>query len=268
MNGDFDDLLKDAARSYNEPPVAPREKMWESISRARSEAAVRPISTAWGPRRLVAYAAGIAAVLVVGIAIGRVTRPSAPASTVASRPITTIAPSAPEEPGATPAETSNAVERAPAPEGVSPVPRRLASATRPPLLRRGLRGTSPLADATGDDDAYRLALVEHLTRTELLLTGFRAQARSGGDARVDAQFASLSKELLGTTRMMLASHRGDDPVLTRLLQDLELVLMQLSQYAAGGRRVDLDAAAQSIEKRNVIPKLRSTIPAGMAGAGT
>ena len=264
MNGDFDDLLKDAARSYNEPPSTPRDKMWDAISRARTEASLRP-TFRWGPRRLAAYAAGIAAVLMAGIAIGRISRPSAPSSMVASQQSS----SSTAPPGAAPADTAAATEPAAVPGPADAVPRRLASAKRTPaLLRRGPRGTPSLVDATGDEDAYHLSLVEHLARTELLLTGFRAQARSGTDARLDAQFASLSKELLGTTRMMLASHRGEDPALTHLLQDLELVLMQLSQYAAGGRRVDLDAATQSIEKRNVIPKLRSTIPAGMSGAGT
>ena len=45
--------------------------------------------------------------------------------------------------------------------------------------------------------------------------------------------------------------------------------MQLSQYANDGRRVDLDALNQTMEKRNVIPKLRSNIPAGLsATSGT
>jgi hypothetical protein len=124
-------------------------------------------------------------------------------------------------------------------------------------------------DLSSDGAAYRLAVVEHLTRTEVLLTSFRALEQSGDAARVDAQFAALSRELLGTTRLLLATRRGDDPNITRLLQDLEYVLMQLSQYANDGRRVDLDALNQSMDKRNVIPKLRSNIPAGLsASSGT
>ena len=69
--------------------------------------------------------------------------------------------------------------------------------------------------------------------------------------------------------MLLATRRGEDPVVTRLLQDLEYVLMQLSQYANDGRGVDLDAINQSIDRRNVLPKLRYSIPAGVsASAGT
>jgi hypothetical protein len=147
----------------------------------------------------------------------------------------------------------------------------------PPSVARGTQGAAPQRvaarpdaqplDVSGDEAAYRIAVMEHLTRTEVLLTGFHAQSVNG-DAKVDAQFASLSRDLLSTTRLLL-SRRGGDPTMTRLLQDLELVLMQLSQYAADGRRVDLDAVNQSIEKRNVLPKLRATIPAGTAvTAGT
>jgi hypothetical protein len=103
----------------------------------------------------------------------------------------------------------------------------------------------------------------------VLLTSFRAEAQSPNSTKLDAQFATLSRELLGTTRLLLATRRGEDPAITRLLQDLEFVLMQLSQYANDGRRIDLDAINQSLDKRNVIPKLRSTIPAGVsASAGT
>ena len=109
-----------------------------------------------------------------------------------------------------------------------------------------------------------------MARTEVLLTSFRARSRASvEDARADAQFASLAKELLKNTRLLLATRTSDDPTLTRLLEDLELVLMQISQYTAEGRRGDLDAINQSLDRRNVIPKLRSTIPAGAsASAGT
>jgi hypothetical protein len=147
--------------------------------------------------------------------------------------------------------------------------RRFAAGSTTPqrgVPRERVNGTN---DLSSDGAAYRLAVVEHLTRTEVLLTSFRAQEHSGDGARVDAQFAALSRELLGTTRLLLATRRGDDPNITRLLQDLEYVLMQLSQYANDGRRVDLDALNQSMDKRNVIPKLRSNIPAGLsASSGT
>ena len=79
---ELDELLRDAALSYNTPPEPPREAMWEAISRARSSATVVPIGA---PRRTrwIATAAGIAAVLVAGIVIGRASRGPMSTSTVA-----------------------------------------------------------------------------------------------------------------------------------------------------------------------------------------
>jgi hypothetical protein len=274
MDDELDELLRDAARSYNVPPEPPREAMWDAITRARSAAAVTPIASARRVPRWIGAAAGIAAVLVLGIAIGRASRNTASAPTIIAK-------------SNLPAPTRNGNDSAnltpiPAPDEIAPptesavstggsdarraAQRRLAVAA----AQRGARDRANAAnDLSTDGAAYRLAVVEHLTRTEVLLTSFRAQEHSGDASRVDAQFAALSRELLGTTRLLLATRRGDDPAITRLLQDLEFVLMQLSQYANDGRRVDLDAINQSLDKRNVIPKLRATIPAGLsASSGT
>ena len=270
MNDDLDPLMRDAADTYNVPPEIPREAMWEAISRARDAAAIVPIGTGRRAQRWLAAAAGIAAVLMVGIVIGRSTRGPQGVSSVATIAIPTAPAAVPQEPGQA-APTEPASGGSASEPRTLPAPRHLASTNREPraygLRREPSRSTA--ADQVADRSAYRMAVLEHLTRTEVLLTGFRAQSRSGSEARLDAQFATLSRELLGTTRLLLATRRGDDPTITRLLEDLELILMQLSQYATDGRRVDLDAINQSLDKRNVIPKLRSTIPAGVsASAGT
>jgi hypothetical protein len=72
----LDTLIRDAARDYHAPPATPRAEMWEAI-RASREAArteVRPlvVRPARSPLRLVF---GIAAILALGIAIGRLTVP-------------------------------------------------------------------------------------------------------------------------------------------------------------------------------------------------
>ena len=55
----------------------------------------------------------------------------------------------------------------------------------------------------------------------------------------------------------------------RLLEDLELVIVQIVQYAGRGTNdpEELDLIEQSIKKRGVITKLRGTLPgqAGLAG---
>jgi hypothetical protein len=270
---ELDELLRDAAQSYNLPPEPPREAMWNAISRARSDATITPIASRLRAPRWIAAAAGIAAVLVLGIAIGRASRnPAGPSTSLASR---TSPPVVAPRLDSVRATSPTSSDSAPATESARSTvgsdarrinPRRLAAtAARGGVRERATTG----GDLSNDGAAYRLAVVEHLTRTEVLLTSFRAQEHSGDAGRVDAQFAALSRELLGTTRLLLATRRSDDPNITRLLQDLEYVLMQLSQYANDGRRVDLDAINQSLDKRNVITKLRSNIPAGLsASAGT
>jgi hypothetical protein len=81
----FDDLLRESARDYNDPPETPREEMWAAIRAERAEKAedkaaeraetqrgVLPFRSfrSFRPFRL---AAGIAAVLALGIGLGRLT---------------------------------------------------------------------------------------------------------------------------------------------------------------------------------------------------
>jgi len=72
-----DKELNRMARSHNSPPEVPRDRMWEKINAARSgrRGVLEPDFT---PRRSPAFsiiriAAGVAAILVLGIFIGRMT---------------------------------------------------------------------------------------------------------------------------------------------------------------------------------------------------
>ena len=90
MDDQIEDELRAAARGYNEPPETPREVMWERIVAARAEEAERAEGRFRGFRsvRPVRLAAGIAAVLVLGIGLGRLTvrQPGpGPASTAVSK---------------------------------------------------------------------------------------------------------------------------------------------------------------------------------------
>ena len=63
----FDERLRQAAQDYHRPPVTPREELWHRIAAARAARrrhviVVRP-TLRWG--------VGIAAVLALGVAIGR-----------------------------------------------------------------------------------------------------------------------------------------------------------------------------------------------------
>lgn len=283
---ELDDQIRRLSASYNDPPATPREEMWARIEQARGMSAIAAARTG---RRMywLRMGAGIAAVLVVGIGIGRFTHgvggPASPTvvatqpahrgnDTVVGQPVAVVA----DAGSAAPENDDRSPDAAAAPSSRADNPVR---ATREERLRalsavrgtpaRGLaaytttRGPQGVVGEGTQMSAYRLAVVEHMARSEVLLTSFLAESRANpADGRTAAQFAALSRDLLKTTRLLLATRSTDDPALTRLLEDLELVLMQISQYTSEGRRGDLDAINQSLDRRSLLPKLRSAIPAG------
>jgi hypothetical protein len=82
----LDDQLRDAAKDYNDPPETPRDAMWERIVAERAERSERSKP----PRHLrpLRWAAGIAAVLALGIGLGRLSINRAPPVT-APAPVAT-----------------------------------------------------------------------------------------------------------------------------------------------------------------------------------
>ncbi len=108
-------------------------------------------------------------------------------------------------------------------------------------------------------DAYRIAAMEHLGRTEVFLTMFRADVRAG---RTDYELANPARELLTTTRLLQGSPASEDTRLRELLDDLELVLVQIAQLRVEADGVEADLIAEGIEQREVLLKLRAAAPAG------
>jgi hypothetical protein len=190
----LDDRLREAARSYNAPPETPREEMWERIQAGRRR---EPRVLQIRPRRVL-WAAAAAAVLALGIGIGRIS----------------VGP-----------ETT-------AWEG-------------------------PWANAT----AYRLAAQEHLSQSEAFLTLFRTSL----EERTDHRLASASaRQLLATNRLLLDSPAAVEPATRLLLEDLELVLAEIAQLSPRSREQDLQLIREGIERGNVMPRLRTAVPAGAA----
>jgi hypothetical protein len=84
----LDDLLRDAGQDYNDPPDTPRDLMWANIVAARKEREkterAAKTETSVTPLRPLRYlrplrwAAGIAAVLALGIGLGRLSIETAP----------------------------------------------------------------------------------------------------------------------------------------------------------------------------------------------
>lgn len=206
----MDEMIRDLARDYHSPPPTPREEMWAAIQAARDEEDVFPISRWQRPR--FAWFVGIAAVLMVGIGLGRLSvRPEPAAEAVALR------------------------------EGVP----------------------APMPGGDGGGTAYRVAATQHLGRAEVLLTSFRTEARAG---EIDERVGVWAKDLLSTTRLLLDSPAGEDAQLRLLLEDLELVLVQLSHLPAGdateAAQQEVEMVTDAIEEGGMLPKIRSALEGG------
>ena len=133
--------------------------------------------------------------------------------------------------------------------------------------RTAWRGGRPAAEpraarASGGAEAstaYQVAAAQYIARTEVLLTGFRAESKG----RLDPQFLASARDLLTTTRLMLDSPAARDPRLAALLQDLELVLAQISQLPAEpGRSDERDFITQGMTHSRLLARLRAETAAG------
>jgi hypothetical protein len=109
--------------------------------------------------------------------------------------------------------------------------------------------------------AYHLAAQEHLGQSEAFLTLFRASVRQSGDYRLAAASA---RQLLATNRLLLDSPAAVDRKTRLLLEDLELVLAEIAQLSPSSRAEDLDLIREGIEQGDVMPRLRTAVPAGSA----
>ena len=203
MNDDeWDQRLSKAARSYHQPPETPREEIWAGIrARRKQRSVLRPPRVIW-------WSVGVAALLVLGIGIGRLTVKTQPA------------PTAPE-----------LAARSPDPQTV----------------------------------AMAIVAIQHLSRAEALLTGFRAESRSGGS---ETSFSASARDLLSTTRLLLDSPELTDPQMRSLLEDLELVLAQITQLSAQPGHEEVDLITEGLKQRGLLPRLRSAIPAGSAATSS
>lgn len=226
----FDDLLRDSAREYNDPPETPRDVMWTKIAAAReaeraekAEKAVakqgeraEPAETRYGrvltfrPFRLVRplrWAAGIAAILAIGIGLGR-----------------------------------------------------LSTGHQPPATRVAVSAETPRVNPA----AYHLATTEHLSQSEAFLTLFRVSVRRGGDEQLAS---ATARQLLVTNRLLLDSPAASDARTRLLLQDLELVLAEIAQLSPRPRSRDLDLITEGLEQGGVLSRLRTAVPAGASTTG-
>ena len=162
----FDALLKEHAESYNRPDAVPREAMWEQIRAAREARRVLPLLSR--RRQTLQSLAAAAALLLLGIGIGRLTVQSTPEPRRAAVP--------------TPPTGGDAV--------MAPTPYRMAAAEhfgRAEVLLTQFRST-----AEDDPDAeFRAWARRLLVDTRLLM---------GSPAGSDAEY----RELLADLELVLA----------------------------------------------------------------
>ena len=112
----FDEMLREAARDYNAPPATPKAEMWERIQAVRRSGGqadgILPFRPTVRPTARPAFrlAMAVAAILVLGVAIGRFTAPDStfnPTPTTIG-PIAGVTPETRERPNvATQVATSN-----------------------------------------------------------------------------------------------------------------------------------------------------------------
>lgn len=234
----LDDLLREARQNYRVPPAAPFDALWERIEREsfdgpralvplHGDALVLDGVRRVAPRRRgwLAPLAGIAATLLVGFGLGRVTARTEgiPAATDAVRTVV----------GARGILTVDRIGRGASAKEVA----------------------EPLQRATYEYLARAVALLDSLPRS--------AQANSLGN---DTRFVADASQLLGTTRLLLDSPAASDPRMRALLEDLELVLAQVSRLRTAPRADELTFIAEAMDERAVVPRLR-TVTASYTASG-
>ena len=274
----LDDIIRNAARDYHVPNTPPRDEMWARIEQARRQAGVVAIRR--GHRAAWLWSiVGVAAVLAIGFGIGRVfERTHGETATLAQKSDSVQGSNARDmmpAPAASDSTSGGAAGRSLATRDAAPdagkrdAGRRDVAYRDPSVPAAPNAATSSRDDATSNEGlAFRLAVLQHLEGSEAMLTTFRTEAKSGD---VDARLTSWARNLLRTTHLLQASSvASNDPTLKRLLDDLELVLLQIAQYTTKSphRAEELELIDRSIDKRGVMAKLRATNPAAPMPAGT
>ncbi len=121
--------------------------------------------------------------------------------------------------------------------------------------------TAGWEEPSANSTTYRLAAQEHLGQSEAFLTLFRASLEQPGSQELASASA---RQLLASNRLLLDSPAATDRKTRLLLEDLELVLAQIAQLSPRSRTEDLRLIRDGMERGNVMPRLRTAVPAGTA----
>ncbi|MFW6084259.1 MAG: hypothetical protein ACODAA_03510 [Gemmatimonadota bacterium] len=290
-----DERIAAAARDlYHAPPETPREEMWATIeARLDSaegdsdgavvdanapDAAVLPLrsdrapGSSRRPTRRMAWWIGIAAALLVGLGIGRLTlRPQladlrvASESEVETSGETTVAETSPSDTVGSGAESADRT-----PPTTAPADGR----GRPDADDRLVSGdaaapTPPAADRPPDDTGvgsgrapglqglqYAATTRRLLDRGESFLATVQADLASGAP---DPETEAWARSLLSRTRVLMASPPARDSESRRLLEDLELMLAQIVVTTATGDPGEARILGEGLEDGDLLYRLRSAM---------
>ncbi|MDE0032055.1 MAG: hypothetical protein OXU75_22435 [Deltaproteobacteria bacterium] len=185
-------------------------------------------------------------------------RESAPAAVVADAATAESAMGRERAEAETPGRVaSNATQETPAAQlGVS-----TARATTPAGLANTAEALAgpPAAFARLVQPAAYYETTRHLDRAATLLTAFRIDQ---GTPTSQQDLARWARELLGDTRMFLDMQAPRSPLERALLEDLELVLLQISRLGPGAPDFERQLALESMEWKGTLTRLRAASTTG------
>jgi hypothetical protein len=244
------------ARTYHEPGEVPREEMWRAIAgrAGRQGGQVLPF------RRAVRVALPIAAVLVGGIFVGRMTMVDSQRSTVNGQRSAVDSPSTPSlSPAPTSGEGDQVAATTLSEDSLTLDARRVTPVDRRPSVVDSRPSTLDSRPST----AFAVAAERHFAQAETFLTLFRASVREGKD---ESLAPATARELLVSNRLLMDSPAADDPKVSRLLDDIELVLAQIAQLPAEGKQADAQIITDGLEAGGVLTRIRTEVTSGPVAA--
>ncbi len=207
MTGDrFERLLRDAAQDYHRPPETPREEMWRRIVAARARRQQHVLVQ----HRWLHWGLGIAAVLVLGIGIGRWTaRGPQGAETTAGR--------VPNEPGT--------------------LAYRVAAAQYLSRTEALLTGFRTEARPSTPDAQFAAQARDLLTTTRLMLDSPAAR-----DGRLKALLEDLELVLAQIAQLPAGGDKEDVQLITQGLDERSVLLRLRTAIPAGPGPVRMQGA--------------------------
>lgn len=231
--GRMDGVRRVLREAYNPPPPTPREEMWEAI-----QARLAPRGGTGDPKVGVVNLAGARRSLGAKGPVGRARLAWGWGAAAAALLVLGVG-----------------------------IGRLTAPGAGPMAFDEAGAGDSGGADA----GLLRVAAVEHLGRSEMLLRMVRADGAAG---RMDPAVGAWAEGLLSQTRLLLDLAAEEDPAMRDLLEDLELVLVQIVGVSGAGEddpgraRSELSLALEGLEQRDVLARIQAVVPPGSGLAGT